>query len=591
MKPASEWKKELAEVVVGNGIERIPGRSGESTLKVGNVLLHSRYDPREEAARLVDSAELDLKRPVLVIGVGLGYHVLELLRRGATVAAVEFDPAVARLAVEGELGDAGVLLGVGSADAIAESEGFPAFAARIPQVLIHPPTARLHPACTDDMIMRTIKMGLSVQRLRIAVVGPMYGGSLPIAGYLERAFRALGHTTTFVDNSRAWELYRDATEGIKTKQASSQLGNMLGNFLGEWSYARVAEFGPDVCVVMAQAPVGATFPVRLSKDGNVTAFWYVENWRHLPYWKEIAPYYDVFFHIQPGEFEQQLNEAGVRRHAYVQTGCDPEIHAPVTLDPDEERAYRCDVSFAGAAYHNRTQVFKGLTDFNFKIWGVGWTARELQPLVRDPEQRFTPEKFAKIVAASKISLNLHSSATHDGVDPKCDAVNPRVFEIAACGGFQLCDPCIGLESLFDFETELPVYRDLCELRERIGYFLAHPEERMEFARRARDRVLRDHTYEKRAQRMLDVILENYGQRLLKKGIRIQRTVSEMAEIVGRDTELGEYLASLPPDLLFTHESITEQLTGTTSQMCYPEKVFTYLREVRNFAETMLALRT
>jgi hypothetical protein len=91
--------------------------------------------------------------------------------------------------------------------------------------------------------------------------------------------------------------------------------------------------------------------------------------------------------------------------------------------------------------------------------------------------------------------------------------------------------------------------------------------------------------------MLDVILENYGQRLLKKGIRIQRTVSEMAEIVGRDTELGEYLASLPPELLFTHENVTEQLTGATSQMCYPEKVFTYLREVRNFAETLLALRT
>ncbi len=26
-------------------------------------------------------------------------------------------------------------------------------------------------------------------------------------------------------------------------------------------------------------------------------------------------------------------------------------------------------------------------------------------------------------------------------------INPRVFEIAACGGFQLCDPCRGLETL------------------------------------------------------------------------------------------------------------------------------------------------
>ena len=591
MKPAREWKEELAKAVVGGDIERIPGRGGEPTLKVGNVFLHSRYDPREEAAHLVDSAQLDLKRPVLVIGVGLGYHVLELLRRGAAVAAVEFDSAVARLAIEGPLGDTDVLLGVGSVDEIAESEGFRTFAVKIPQVLVHPPTARLHPTCADDMIMRTITTGLSVQRLRIAVVGPMYGGSLPIAGYLERGFRALGHTTAFVDNSQAWGLYRNATEGIKTKRAAEQLGNMLANFLGEWSYARVAEFGPDICVVMAQAPVGPTFPVRLSKDGIVTAFWYVENWRHFPYWKEIAPYYDVFFHIQPGEFEQRLSEAGAHCHAYVQTGCDPEIHKPATLAPDERRIYGCDVSFAGAAYMNRIQLFKGLTDYSFKIWGVGWSARELQGLVRDPEQRFTPEKFAKIVAASKINLNLHSSTTHDGVDPKCDAINPRVFEIAACGGFQLCDPCIGLETLFDLESELPVYRDLQELRERIAYFLANPQERAECARRARERVLREHTYEKRAQQMLDVILGNYGQRLLKKGIRIQRTMSEMARIVGRDTDLGTYLASLPPDLLFTHENVCEQLTRATSEMCYPEKVFAYLREVRNFAETLLALRT
>jgi hypothetical protein len=68
-------------------------------------------------------------------------------------------------------------------------------------------------------------------------------------------------------------------------------------------------------------------------------------------------------------------------------------------------------------------------------------------------------------------------------------------------------------------------------------------------------------------------------------------MSEMAGVVGRDTELGRYLASLPPELLFTHENINEQLTKASSEMCYPEKVFAYLREVRNFAETLLALRT
>ena len=64
----------------------------------------------------------------------------------------------------------------------------------------------------------------------------------------------------------------------------------------------------------------------------VTAFWFVENWRHMRYWDQIAPAYDAFFHIQPGEFEAKLDAIGCAHHAFVQTGCDPALHRPVTLE-------------------------------------------------------------------------------------------------------------------------------------------------------------------------------------------------------------------------------------------------------------------
>lgn len=591
-----EWLERFPEATPTAHIEIVEGRGGERTLKIRNVFMHSRYNPREEAARLIDSAELDFARPVLVLGTGLGYHVRELLDRGASVAVIEPDAAVARLAIEHLLRDTNVLIGIppgepgANPEAVAGDPAFIEFAARIPQILIHPPTAKLYPEFCDAMIHALTRAALDTQRLRIAVVGPMYGGSLPIAGYLESAFRALGHVTLLVDNSAAWPLYQQMTDTVKTKGSSKQLGDMQAHVLNEWTYARTIEFAPDIVIVMAQAPVNRNFPLRLAKEGVVTAFWYVENWRHLPYWKDIAPCYDYFFHIQPGEFEDQLSRAGCRRFAFVQTGCDPEIHKPIELSDEERAEFACDLSFAGAGYYNRVQMFKGLTDYNFKIWGVDWYAQELATLVQRPGQRFTPELFAKIVSASKINLNLHSSTVHDGVDPNCDAINPRVFEIAACGGFQVCDPAVGLDQLFDFDTELPVYRTLPELRASIDHFLAHPEERAAFAHRARQRALRDHTYTKRAQQMLDLIIEHYGPRIVRKGIKIQRTVAEMAERVGRDTPLGEYLASLPRDLLFTHENINHQLVTATNKLTYPEKVFAYLREVRNFAETLLALK-
>ena len=507
MKPANEWVAELSDVPVPETFEVVQGRTGEPTLKTPGGFLHSSYRPREEAKRLVDSAGLNFDRPVLVVGLGLGYHVLELIGRGATVAVVESDLAVAKLALGTTLEASTVLLGLGDPDEIAETETFRAFAKKTPQVLVHPASARLHPRFAEAIQTRLARAGIAGQRLGIAVVGPMYGGSLPIAGYLERAFRKLGHRTLFVDTSVAWPLYQSLTETIQSKTGSAQLGELLVSVLNEWSYGRVVEFSPEICIVMAQAPVNNRFPQRLAKEDIVTAFWFIENWRHMGYWKDIAPFYDYFFHIQPGEFEQALTDAGCPRQAFVQTGCDPEIHKPVELTDAERDEFGCQISFAGAGYHNRNQMFSGLTDYDLKLWGVEWNARELFPFVCLPDQRFTPEQFAKIAAATTINLNLHSSTTHSGVDPKCDAINPRVFELAACGAFQLCDPCKGLEHCFDFEAELPVYRDLAELREKIDHFLVHPDEREAIVVRARERALRDHTYEVRAQQMIDCILD------------------------------------------------------------------------------------
>ncbi|MCP4642823.1 MAG: glycosyltransferase [bacterium] len=588
LKPAEAWREAVADAPLPEGLTLEASRSGEPTLKMGGVYLHSRYRPAEEAARLVSSADLDTEAPVIVLGLGLGYHVLELVSRGYRVVVLEPDPAVVRLALDGPMRGSDVPIGVGDPDLLRSCDEFRQLSKQKPQFLVHPPTARLHPEF-EKRCCATLAKCLTVgERLGVAVVGPMFGGSLPIAKYLVDAFERLGHRTLYVDNRAGYDLYTAMTGSVKSKCVSGQLSNLLINFLGEWSYAQVAEFEPEICIVMAQAPVGNAFPARLIERGIVTGYWFVENWRHMPYWKEISRLYDTFFHIQPGEFEEKLKEVGCHHSAFVQTACDPEVHRPVDLGDDERPEFECDLSFAGAGYHNRNTLLSGLTDYDMKIWGVEWHAKALLSRVCRPDERFSPEQFARIVAGSKINLNLHSSATHSGVDPQCDAINPRVFEIAACGGFQLCDPCIGLERLFDFDTELPVYRDLTDLRSQIDHYLEHADEREAVAKRARDRVLREHTYEHRAQEMLDAILDAHGRRIVERGVLAQRTVGEIAERVGRDSELGKYLATLPQDERFLQDTINERIPRMGQELSHPEAVFAYLREMRLSAEALLA---
>lgn len=67
------------------GVEIIPGYRGNYTAfwQVDNVpiLLHSAYDPIQEANRIVEDFDFTQYSSLFVFGLGLGYHVLEILKR------------------------------------------------------------------------------------------------------------------------------------------------------------------------------------------------------------------------------------------------------------------------------------------------------------------------------------------------------------------------------------------------------------------------------------------------------------------------------------------------------------------------------
>lgn len=589
MKSASRWLDDVRSVSL-DGYELAEAGDGAKTLRVQGRYIHSRYQPIAEACKLIESAGLTPERPVLVIGLGLGYHVAELIERGFEVIVAEPDGAVARLALEGPMKGQKFPLYVGDAAGLDSDPEFLEFAKRRAQPFLFQAALRGHEAWTEKVLSSFAAAAMKATPLRIAVVGPVYGGSLPISRYIERAFDRLGHKTTYIDNSMAWPIYRSIRDGFTVRATGESLSNKCTGFLNEWTYARVLEAEPNVCVVLAQAPVATDFADRLNREGIVSAYWFVENWRHMPYWSAIAPRYDCFFHIQPGEFEGRLREIGCPSSEYVPTAADPEVHRPIELTEDERAKYACDISFAGAGYRNRQRVLSGLTDFDMKIWGVEWRAPALWPHLQNGGKEFTSEDFTKIVAGSKVNVNLHSSTSHDGVDSGCDAVNPRVFEIPACGGFQVCDPCKGIETFFDPVTELPLYTSPAELRDLLRYYLERPEERREVAFRARQRVLTEHTYDHRARTMLAHIVRHCGKKLVDKGVRATKTVAEVAASEGVSPDLVEYLAGLPPDTPFSYDGLVPGGIGCTRPMGRGEKTIAFVRQVRETSEALLKLR-
>ena len=65
-------------------LQALPTKDGKSTLEVispdgRKSLLHSKYAPVDEAKRLVESFKIDPLHNIIVLGIGLGYHVIEIL--------------------------------------------------------------------------------------------------------------------------------------------------------------------------------------------------------------------------------------------------------------------------------------------------------------------------------------------------------------------------------------------------------------------------------------------------------------------------------------------------------------------------------
>jgi spore maturation protein CgeB len=157
----------------------------------------------------------------------------------------------------------------------------------------------------------------------------------------------------------------------------------------------------------------------------------------------------------------------------------------------------------GAGYPNRRLAFRKLVGRDFKIWGTEWEGDHvLEPLVQLRGARVSSEDCVKIFNATDINLNLHSSIQADRVVTGGDFVNPRTFELAGCGAFQLVDQRQLLPELFA-PDELAVFHSLDEMVDMADYYQDRPEERGELARRSHERALAEHTYAARMQKLLE----------------------------------------------------------------------------------------
>ena len=471
--------------------------------------------------RAMNDARFNSSSYIICIGFGCGYHLESLLAHSnRKVACIEPNLAVLKKALS--VRDLRTVLEKLeslsiSADGVSTDKN--SIAADVDaEILVRPQSIAFDNETTQGVLSKLYaKRGLTQLRPKIAVLGPLQGGTLPIGHYCTSALQRLGQRVRGVDMSGFNSAYENFGALVNNDM---RLGLVRQTYIETLSSALLEGFAEkpiDILICMAQAPISPRALTELRRQGVITVLWFVEDYLRFTYWRETAKYYDFVFTIQRGECLEAMKAAGAGEVHYLPTACDPYVHAPAVLTAEEKKRWGAPLSFVGAGYHNRREMFSSLAHYPFKIWGTEWPGcKPFDKLVQEAGRRLTPEEYTKIFNSTEVNINLHSSNERDGVDPTGDFLNPRTFELAACGAFQLVDERALLGESFEDGKEIVTFKTLADLREKIDYYLEHPEERERITLAGQARARRDHTYDARMEQMLSVVYTSAYQRLRQR---------------------------------------------------------------------------
>lgn len=548
-------------------------KSGNLSLKItcddGSVkTLHSLYDPEGEARAIVDSFQFDGKGIIVVLGLGLGYHVYELVRRfpDADILVVEASPEIYELAMlHGRLNavkdSLRFIIGRSHAE-IIETITKQQIESGMPQITVFTffPAVSAFPHYYHPILKR-LKATLSVKlwdklrypkfrqdKLRIGIMAFGYF----LQAEIERALKALGHEIAVV----------------KGDHKKDTPGNVLSRMI-----AMIVDFRPDFIISINH--------IGFDEEGILNNFlrsiempvasWFVDSPNIIitPFERNVSPYTAVF--LWDKGYIRDIKSLGFDNVIYLPLATDEDIFRPMKLDQSDIKKYSSDVGFVGnsmlkpfieklqnvpEALHQLVEKLAGIMSvsrisFDDAFSSVDkdeielcralsvheriyfeaatlWRAtllyrlscikqlREFRPAIHGDDGWSTllnhgyilksPIHYYKDLPKFYNACKINFNATSLQMS---SAVNQRVFDVPACGSFLLTDHQEAIEELFEVGKEVVTYRDRDEIPEMVRFYLNNPGTRKTIAMKGMERVLREHTYKHRIGKIIEVMKSRY----------------------------------------------------------------------------------
>lgn len=206
----------------------------------------------------------------------------------------------------------------------------------------------------------------------------------------------------------------------------------------------------------------------------------------------IAPQFDLFYTQDPQT-----------RGDYAALGIDARRCDPAT-DPELYRPMRvpveCDVLFYGKWTPYRDALASALAaQFRLRVHAYAgetrWSVPTLPPLD-------TPEALRSALCSTRLALETALLDDAEGKYRGTFRITPRAFFAASCGVPSMVEELPGLVDFFEPGVEIATFTTKDNIVARTGNLLADEEARGAMGRRARQRALREHTWDHRLEAFL-----------------------------------------------------------------------------------------
>jgi spore maturation protein CgeB len=289
--------------------------------------------------------------------------------------------------------------------------------------------------------------------------------------------------------------------------------------LGAVDWASVVVYRPEECEAALDSARGADVVVKASGVGvldaeleaavlelgaPLTVFWDVDAPATLARLeadpaeplRALVPRFDLVATYGGGDpVVRRYRALGARDCVPVYNALDPRTHHPVAADP----RFHADLGFLGNRLPDREARVEELflraareaPRRSFLLGGAGWDDRRLPANVRPLGHVGTADHNAFNSTPLAVLNVTRASMAANGWSPPT-----RVFEAAGAGACLVTDAWEGIELFLEPGREVLVARDGGEVAALLDELT--PEHARAIGTRARRRILREHTYERRA---------------------------------------------------------------------------------------------